>query len=92
MTTSTRFDLKFFCVLSKNSHSRILHCTFFTRKGSTQCAKKVVSNSLGLVDFVIGLVNSVFNLPEGQVMYFEEFEEQKNCATNSAHRKAFGAT
>ena len=47
---------------------------FFTRKGSTQCAKKVVSDSLGLVDFVIGLVNSVFNLPEGQVMYFEEFE------------------
>ena len=47
---------------------------FFIRKGSTQCAKKVVSDSLGLVDFVIGLVNSVFNLPEGQVMYFEEFE------------------
>ena len=47
---------------------------FFTRKGITQCAKKVVSDSLGLVDFVIGLVNSVFNLPEGQVMYFEEFE------------------
>ena len=30
MTTSTRFDLKFFCVLSENSHSRILHCTFFS--------------------------------------------------------------
>ena len=39
-----------------------------------QHAKKVVSDILGLVDFVIGLVNSVFNLPEGQVMYFEEFE------------------
>ena len=51
-----------------------------------------MSDSLGLVDFVIGLVNSVFNLPEGQVMYFEEFEEQKNCAINSARRKAFGAT
>ena len=34
-TTSTRFDLKFFRVLSKNKHPGILHCTFFTRKVST---------------------------------------------------------
>ena len=39
-----------------------------------QRAKKVVSNSPGLVDFAIGLVKSVFNLPNGQVMLFEEFE------------------
>ena len=39
-----------------------------------QCAKKVVSDSPGLVDFAIRLVNSVFNLPDGQVMFFEEFE------------------
>ena len=39
-----------------------------------QRAKKVVSDSLGLVDSAIGLVNSVFNLPYGQVMFFEEFE------------------
>ena len=36
--------------------------------------KKVVNDSPGLVDFAIGLVNSVFNLPDGQVMFFEEFE------------------
>ena len=36
----------------------------------SQRAKKVVSDSPGLVDFVIGLVNSVFNLPDGQVMFF----------------------
>ena len=35
-----------------------------------QRAKKVVSDSPGLVDFVIGVVNSVFNLPDGQVMFF----------------------
>ena len=29
---------------------------------SSQLAEKVVSNSLGLVDFAIGLVNSVLNL------------------------------
>ena len=39
-----------------------------------QRAKKVVSDSPGLVDFAIGLVNSVFNLPDEQVMFFEEFE------------------
>ena len=39
-----------------------------------QCEKKVVSDSPGLVNFAIGLVNSLFNLPDGQVMYFEEFE------------------
>ena len=43
-------------------------------KSLLQCAKKVVSNILGLVDFAIGLVNSVFNLPDGQVMFFKEFE------------------
>ena len=37
-------------------------------------AKKVVSDSQGLVDFAVGLVNSVFNLPNGQVMFFEEFD------------------
>ena len=35
-----------------------------------QRAKKVVSDSPGLLDFAIGLVNSVF----GQVIFFEEFK------------------
>ena len=39
-----------------------------------QRAKKVLSDSPGLVDFAIGLVNSVINLPDGQVMFFEEFK------------------
>ena len=54
-------------------------------------AKKVVSNSPGLVDFAIGLVNSVLNLRDGQVKYFEEFNLQKNCEINSAHQTIFGA-
>ena len=37
---------------------------------SVQCAKKVVSDGLGLVDFAAGLVNSVLNLPDGQVIFF----------------------
>ena len=57
-----------------------------------QGAKKVVSDSPGLVEFPIVLVNSVFNFPDRQVMFFEEFEQQKNCEINSARQKAFGAS
>ena len=59
---------------------------------STQHAKTVVSDSPGLVNFAIGLVNSVFNLPDWQVMFFEEFKKQKNCEINYASQKAFGAS
>ena len=38
-----------------------------------------MSDSPGLVNFTIGLVNSVINLPNGQVKFFEEFKLQKNC-------------
>ena len=31
--------------------------------------KKVVSDSMGLVDFAVGLVNSVLNLSDGQVIF-----------------------
>ena len=51
-----------------------------------------MSDSPGLVDFAIGLVNSVFNLPDWQVMFFEELDEQKNCAINSASQKVLGAS
>ena len=43
-----------------------------------------------LVDFAIGLVNSVVNLPDGQVKYLEEFKLQENCEINSAHQNIFG--
>ena len=39
-----------------------------------QRAKKVVSDSPGLVDLAIGLVNSVFNLPKGQVKSFQRIK------------------
>ena len=57
-----------------------------------QHAKKVVSDSPRLVDFAIGLVNSVLNLPDRQVMSFEEFKLKKNCEINSTRQKAFGAS
>ena len=43
----------------------------------TQHAKKVVSDSPGLVDFAIGLVNSVLNLRNGQMKFFEEFNYRR---------------
>ena len=49
-----------------------------------------MSDIPGLVDFAIGLVNSVFKLPDGQVKFCEEFNLQKNCEINSAHQKIFG--
>ena len=55
-----------------------------------QRAKKVVSDSPGLVDFAIRLVNCVFNLPDGQVTFLEESEWQKNCEINSASQKFLG--
>ena len=54
-----------------------------------QRAKKVVSDSPGLVDFAIGLVNFELNLPDLQVKFFEEFKLKKNCEINSAHKKTF---
>ena len=44
--------------------------------------KYCLPNSPGLVDFAIGLVNSVINLSDGQVKFFEEFKLQKNCEIN----------
>ena len=42
--------------------------------------QKVVSDSPGLVDFAIGLLIFVLNLPDGQVLFFFlKFKLQKNC-------------
>ena len=46
----------------------------------------------GWVWIFSGIAHSVFNFPDGQVMFFEEFEQQKNCEINSARQKASGAS
>ena len=43
-----------------------------------QRAKKVVSDSPGLVDFAFGLVNSVLNLSDGQANFLGKFKLQKD--------------
>ena len=53
---------------------------FMCKVGSSlQCAKKVKSNSPGLVDFAIGLVIFVFNLSDGQMLFFGEIQFRKDC-------------
>ena len=53
---------------------------FMCKVGSSlQCAKKVMSNSPGLVDFAIGLVIFVLNLSDGQVPFFGEIQFRKDC-------------
>ena len=42
--------------------------------GTPQRAKKVVFDSLELVDFTVGLVIFVLNLPDGQVFVFFEIQ------------------
>ena len=42
------------------------------------------------MDFAIGLVNSVINLSDGQVKFFEEFKLQKNCEITLLIEKFLG--
>ena len=44
-----------------------------------QRAKKVVSDSSGLVDFAIGLVIIVLDSSDGQVLFWGKFKLQKDC-------------
>ena len=53
-----------------------------------QCAKKVVSDSPGIVDFAIGLAIFVLNLPDGQVLFFGEIQITEGLI-NPANQKGF---
>ena len=52
-----------------------------------QHAKKVVSDSLGLVDFAIGLVIFVLNLPDGQVFFGGGNSNYRGIVINPANQK-----
>ena len=49
-----------------------------------------MSYSLGLVDFTIGLVNYVLNLPDRQVKFLGELKLQMNGKQYSSHQKLLG--
>ena len=54
-----------------------------------QRAKKVVSDSPGLVDFAIGLVIFALNLPNRQVLFWGGTLNYRRIVINSANQKRF---
>ena len=57
---------------------------------TVQRAKKVVSNSPGLVVFAIGLVNFVFNLPDRHCCFGGKFKLQKDCNQSCQSKRVLG--
>ena len=58
---------------------------------TVQHAKKVVSDSRGLVDFAIGLVFVVLNLPDGQGLFFGEIQITEGLLSILPIKKGFRA-
>ena len=52
--------------------------------------KKVLSDSLGLVDFALRLVNSVFNLPNGQACFLRNLNNRRTVTSTLLVKKFFG--
>ena len=69
-----------------NENIYILY-NLFEKLQSVQCAKKVMSDSSGLVDFAIGLVNSVVNLPNRQVMFLSSSNNRRTMNSIPLVRK-----
>ena len=57
-----------------------------------QCAKNVMSDSPGLVDFAISLVIFVLNLPDRQVLFWGGNSNYRRIVINPANQKGFGAS
>ena len=57
-----------------------------------QRAKKVVSYSLGLVDFAIALVIFVLYLPDGQALFLGGNSNYRRIVINPVNQKGFWAS
>ena len=60
-------------------HHQFTNFSFHLRVSSECKESSVVSDSPGLVDFAIRLLNSVINLPNGQVKFFDKFKFNIAC-------------
>lgn len=57
--------------------------TFYNKSISSHFTfQRILSDCPGLLNFAIGAVNSVLNLPGGQVNFSGEFKVQKYCKTD----------
>ena len=59
---------------------------------SMQRAKKVMSDSSGLVDFAMVLVFFVLNLPDGQALFFGEIQITEGLLSILLIKKGLGAS
>ena len=64
-------------IISKFGEQQLVMVNYAIGFNQSQGAKKVVSDSPGLVDFAVGLVNSVLNLPNGQAKIFRRIKITK---------------
>ena len=56
---------------------------------ANQCGRKVVSNGTGLSDFAFGLVEYVFDLPDGQMKFLGEFKLRNGTVFKPGDPKNF---
>ena len=66
------------------NHASCIQCIIY-KIIHNQRAKKVMSDGPGLLDFTIGLVNSVLNFLAWQVKYLKEFLSQKTVINPARH-------
>ena len=57
---------------------------------SVQRAKNILSDSLGLEDFVVGLMTFVLSLPDGQVKFFENSNCRRTVYSNVLIKELLG--
>ena len=57
---------------------------------SVQRAKKVLSDSLVLEDFAVGLMTFVLSLPDGQVKFFENSNHRRTVYSNLLIKELLG--
>ena len=72
------------------SFQAICRASFLTATACKQCAKKVVSDSPGLVDFAVGLVFLFLTCPMGKCCFLGKFKLQKDCYQSCQSKGFFG--
>ena len=79
-----------FKVVFKHVWCAVSHLLIFLLLCTSAVHKEVISNNPGLVDFAIGLVNSVLNLPKwlGNLNYTSTFRQTVKFLINSCGLKA----
>ena len=71
------------CFITWPQNAKTAHCLYTITK---QHAKKVLSDSLGLVNFAIGL-SSVLKLPDGQTTFLQGIQITKEWQSNQVIKK-----